>query len=122
MRPANPIYSQAMARFISSDLQNLFPALPQDVWIEDNRLLVGKLLEEFVSLCSINWTSFPLHLKNNLAIKFDESTHAFMLFAFILRSSRTRSVRWEMQYAEGRRSVGIYGIDNGAKYLIEIKV
>ncbi|MDR1656185.1 MAG: AAA-like domain-containing protein [Deltaproteobacteria bacterium] len=122
LRPANPIYRQAMARYISIDLQKIFPVIPQGMWIKDDRLLVNKLLDEYRLIWQEYSASLAKQFKDNLAVKYDEATHVFMLYAFLLRSSTGHNIRWEMKYAEGRGSVDICGIYNGVEYPIEVKV
>jgi hypothetical protein len=122
LRPANPMYRQIMAMFISFDLQQLFPSISSNIWIEGDRLLLSPLIEEFLKIWRKFGSSFPLQHQDNLAVKYDEATHAFMLFAFLQRVVNGSGARVEMQYAQGRGHVDVCAVYKGAEFPIELKV
>jgi Holliday junction resolvase len=83
---------------------------------------MSPLLEEFQEIWRKFGSTFPLLFKDNLGLKYDEATHAFMVYTFLTRATNGHGARLEMQYAEGRGRVDICAIYKGIEYPIEIKV
>jgi hypothetical protein len=122
LHPANPLYAQMMARFISYDLQELFTNVPSNLWSDGDRILMTPLIEAFLRTWRKFGATFPSRLADNLAIKYDEATHAFMLFQSLQRVIDGSGATVEMQYAQGRGRVDICVVYKKNEYPMELKV
>jgi hypothetical protein len=119
LRPANPMYGRLMAKYISSDLRQLFPAIPPSVWLQDDRLLIGPLLEEFRKIWNEYGSDFPSRFDKSLAGEYDQALHVFFLLAFLWRVAGGADV--EIEYAQGRGQIGIRVRYQGAEHPIGLK-
>jgi hypothetical protein len=119
LRPANPMYGRLMVDYISLDLRPLFPAIPPSVWFQDDRLLIGPLLDEFRKIWNEYGSDFPSRFNKSLAGKYDQALHVFFLLSFLWRVASGADV--EIEYAQGRGTVGIRVRCQGAGHPIGLK-
>jgi hypothetical protein len=127
--PANRIYQNFMVKYLSGGISSFLEfrqinelSKNQNIWIRNDRVLVDELISEFLLIWRKFGASFPHIFDKSVLTKYDEATHAFIMYSFLLRVSNGSGAIVDLQSASGRGRVDICITYKKQEYIIELKV